>query len=47
MNIGKLESTELIRTSRPPDESNFPFQQLNFFWNLSSTSLQSLLESFR
>jgi hypothetical protein len=30
-NIGKLESTELISTSLPPDKRSLPFQLLSFF----------------
>jgi hypothetical protein len=47
MDIGKLDSAELMRASLPPTESNLPLQLLNFLWNLSTITLQSLLEILR
>ena len=34
INIAKLVSTEIIKTSLPPTESNFPFQLASFFLEL-------------
>jgi hypothetical protein len=46
INIGKLLSTEFIRTNRPSTERYFPFELLSFFSILSSIIFQSLLLSF-
>jgi hypothetical protein len=43
INIGKLESTEFIKTNRPPTENILPFHPLNLFSILFSIICRYLL----